>query len=523
MDIRIGNDICVQIPISEFGSISSDNIKEIRCAFINQKNTWPHDYEFHPAFHCSTQYTIRSCGYYSYNVHPHNMHIHCMNNDPHCGSVVCRDKFFLNRFESYCDVSNGYINAYFPAEFQRTLGPYECVFEIKVKEEGWDCDDIHTYTASYNNVFSLKNNGIQGRTIVINPIEEKEYDTYICAITKEELQKHEDDYTKLILISEGFKFTDIPGLKKNVVINNEDKKIVVISKYDSLQFKIDQYIIPMSVKMLNGDYYMYISDDVYSNRFTNIEIIDTKKSNNFEILGEWREIIKKDKLNIIVDPDLNLNQYIPVNGGNVKITITRSYELWKTREIKNEEGEHLRDEEKLIQIYTEIPIDGDVSIESQDVNIQWSGSLIQNSHTFNIEANDTGFVRDINFIIQTQQSISGIAKFKQLSNITPVQKTYSYYGSSNNKDNMNIHNGTKIEINDNETRVTVYTNSNDFKYVHWCAIPEGYVINTITCNNLGNNVIDMFKKDVIDGYTIYYYVATRLSINDSTTFIITKE
>lgn len=341
MDIRIGNDICVQIPVSEFGPIDPDDIREIRCTFINQQNTWPHDYKFHPAFHCSTQYTIRSCGHYSYNVHPHNIHMYCMDNDPHCGSVVCRDKFFQNKLESYCNVSNGYINAYFPAEFQRTLGSYKCVFEVKVLEEGWDCDDIHTYTASYDHVFNLKKNGIQGRTIIINPVDEKKYDTYICSITEEELQKYKGDYTKLIPVSEGFKFSNLPGFKKNITIGDENKKIVIISKYNSLQFKLDSYSIPMNMIKQDDDHYVYISKDSYSNRLMSIQIVNQQQSNP-EYVEPVRTLKDKSDWLIVVQPSVNPDTVDHFGAtvfleGTVKRTIVYEWSDGRPNDTEEEE------------------------------------------------------------------------------------------------------------------------------------------------------------------------------------------
>lgn len=408
MDIRIGNDICVQIPISEFGPIDPDNIKEVRCAFINQKNTWPYDYEFHPAFHCSTQYTIRSCGHYSYNVHPHNMHMHCMNNDPHCGSVVCNNRVLESRFDSYCNVSNNYVNAYFPAEFQKDLGSYKCVFEIKVAEEGWDCDDLHTYTTNYEHVFDLKNNGVQGRTIIINPVNDKNYDTYLYAATEEELLKYEGDYTKLIPMAEGFRFSNLPGFKKSITISDDQKKIIVISVYDSLQFKVDSYMLPMTMLDLGNGYYVYISDDLYSNRFMNIQMIDTKYSNPVEERGEWFNVIENDRYNISSD-----KTSLSVNGGTVKLTITRSYDLYKKREI-TVNGEHVRYDKQLIQSYKNIAVTNEVRIVS-NTGIDWTGILTQGYRTFSISANTGSRERIVSFTVYIQGSSVGTISLTQNS------------------------------------------------------------------------------------------------------------
>lgn len=87
MNIRIGNDVRVELPLNLLGDIDPANIRFARCIFIANKQEAENS-NCH-MFNCSQQHTIHNCNDLSYNVLPHNCckgHCHA---DPHdCGFVV---------------------------------------------------------------------------------------------------------------------------------------------------------------------------------------------------------------------------------------------------------------------------------------------------------------------------------------------------------------------------------------------------------------------------------------------------
>lgn len=404
MDIRIGNDICVQVPVSEIEYVNAEDIKLAKCTFIKQECAPVCKKHSHPIFHLSSQYTIRSCGKPSYYVNPHNQ-IGCnMNDCPHCGFVVCGHDKHACSFVSKCIIQDGQINAYFPSEFQKCIGTYKCVFEVKTKEDSWDKYNIHTYSLSYDDVFDLAEDGVQNTSVIINPIEEKDHDTHVCAIDEESLKKYEDDYTKLILISKGFKLHSIPGFKKTVHISHGEKNIVIISKYDSLQFKINENIIPMKMSKISDDYYMYISEYTYL-KCKRMEIINTNNSNPIYSYGEW--IDKK----VLKEITLNAPSSIPSDCSEVTVTVLGKYSIYKHRFIYLN-GTVIGDEEK--DRYEQ---DG-VLVEASDIfatalsGTDYRGPLVDGKFTINVGENDVPLTKVI-LITATVNGINGQVQITQ--------------------------------------------------------------------------------------------------------------
>lgn len=314
MDIRIGNDVCVQIPVSEFGDINVEDIKRMKCTFIKTRDICPCDDSSHPVFHHSTQYTVRSCGHPSYYAYPCNTRGYCINEDPHCGFVVCDSKSSCS-FTSRCKIIGETINAYFPAEFQKCLGTYKCVFEIKVKEEGWDYDNLHTYSTSYEDIFTFKKTGVQTGSITIRPLSTEKFDTYIIAMTDSDLSKHSDDYAGLILKSDGFRLVTLPNGIREVSILSNKNRIIVISAYDSLQLRYNSYIFPSTMYQLDNGYFMYVSDNTYSNLTIDLQLINTGESNS--VTPGLPEFESSEDPDEPTDPDQPDTPTEPTNGNKL--------------------------------------------------------------------------------------------------------------------------------------------------------------------------------------------------------------
>lgn len=167
MDVRIGNDIKVVIPISEFTDVLATNIKFANCTFINTSNDCMCKNDYHPS-HDSTEYTIRSCDNPQYYTYPCNIHRCCINQDPHCGFVVYDYSKYPHAFKTCCRVEGDYLVCYFPADCQRRLGTYKCILQVRTVDQDWGWDNIHTYSSSYEDVFTLKNTGEQYDPVVID-------------------------------------------------------------------------------------------------------------------------------------------------------------------------------------------------------------------------------------------------------------------------------------------------------------------------------------------------------------------
>ena len=203
MNIRIGNDIQVRFLLRGPEGFEKCNVKQMRVYFINEsstnvvgKHTNSKRYagEAFPQTYCPSEYSLHTCGPVAYNVPPydkcsystfgggfHDAHYWPYYN----GFGVTPDKFtdrcvpvtpgfFQLEGPSYLapsklEAKDKRVSAFFAASDQLYCGPYKMVVVLVLYDQGWNKNDLHTYTIDYGVVFNLVSDeeGQQGN-ITIN-------------------------------------------------------------------------------------------------------------------------------------------------------------------------------------------------------------------------------------------------------------------------------------------------------------------------------------------------------------------
>lgn len=190
--IRIGTDIRVQTVLHELSDFDSTAVKQVICYFIPSGETIPEQSKtYDPA-----QYNICNCGKPTYNVFPCNI------DAPHwfCGY----NGFGVNSIPFICTKSKytalarvlkegNRIEAYFPAKEQRYIGEYKVVFVVVLYEDGWNQNNLRTYTIDKGEVFALTsdNDDITTDTIIDLDL------PYVVKIESPEVIKMTGDTIKL--------------------------------------------------------------------------------------------------------------------------------------------------------------------------------------------------------------------------------------------------------------------------------------------------------------------------------------
>lgn len=292
MNIRIGNDVRVKIPISVFGNINPTDIKFTQCAFVKKKKHFGHPdcgFEVGPLpIHHWSAYTIHGCGIPEYNVKPVNSVGFAMHQNPHShGFYFCEcDHHYVGKphegmYMHKCKIEGNNLVAYFPAEAQCEEGQYDCYFDIKVLEKGWDCDNLHSYRASYPNCFKLtyETTGTIG-FVEINPQEHRTVDTYVFGKTDAELKQLNGNYSSIIGNVDGFNLNESDNQSKDIQLIGNSNRMVILSTYPTINVKFNDFPFPMDMYRLDNGYYMYVSKYTYSNQTVKVKILDSGISNN---------------------------------------------------------------------------------------------------------------------------------------------------------------------------------------------------------------------------------------------------
>lgn len=208
MNIRIGNDIKMNLTIRGIGDYQQNNVKQIRCYLINtsleNKGGECHPKRFprepFPQYYTPTKYTVHNCGRWQYHIDPCNVkaeycnygdgfhdyhywnHYHgfgiypghfvdpcCHHHHHHCDPLVPgRRSPFCFLAPSKIAQGVNKIEAYFPARDQLYCGTYKLVVVLVLYEDGWEKNDLHTYTLDYGVVFNIVDNedGYFGNIII---------------------------------------------------------------------------------------------------------------------------------------------------------------------------------------------------------------------------------------------------------------------------------------------------------------------------------------------------------------------
>lgn len=199
MDIRIGNDIKLNLTIISNKDFNQANIKQLKCFLINTTldkcTDGCRDCHWHkrfprepfPQYYTPTPHALHTCGKPGYFFHPvpskceydlfgrwfHDYHVwpgyngfgvrpgkfsadpgYIMPLIPAKECCCCdKDNIFLAPHK-IVDGSNK-IEVYFPARDQRMCGSYKLVVVVTTYESGWGRTNLHTYTIDKGDVFTL--------------------------------------------------------------------------------------------------------------------------------------------------------------------------------------------------------------------------------------------------------------------------------------------------------------------------------------------------------------------------------
>ena len=169
MDIKIGNDIRLNFDMSKFGATSISDISKITCLLVNISPKCSHE-QFPSAG--PTQYTIRDCGFPTYNVpvmYPHHHHSHMCPIGPkgcpevrNCGFCVKDGWVDHHTYATTCmeEVQDGEVKAasfLFPGHAQKHKGEYVVILNVEVFEYDSQLTNTHSYSFNYGVRFSLCN------------------------------------------------------------------------------------------------------------------------------------------------------------------------------------------------------------------------------------------------------------------------------------------------------------------------------------------------------------------------------
>ena len=170
MNIKIGNDIRLNVVLNDQYSFEITDIKKIKAYLINTSNVgtaYPN--QTYPLYYNASGYNTNNCGVPTYYTLPYD---HGFNglytgfgyNPRHTNyNNQCVNSFLaphtLNKEE-------GSIQVYFPASQQLTVGTYKLTLVLDVYEYGWCNTNTRTYSFDYNDVFTLTSDGATGDQVI---------------------------------------------------------------------------------------------------------------------------------------------------------------------------------------------------------------------------------------------------------------------------------------------------------------------------------------------------------------------
>lgn len=186
MNVRIGNDIRLNLTVKGPKDYDQSNIKQLRAYLVNttmQIYTEPwapcdcacdrHKYHHMPCnrfTHIPVNPAFGEGPLRPNYGHPWHHFDHACCHNPHKPHT---DMAFLNNIYTYQASSKvlaekNKIQVYFPAHAQIACGNYKLVIVLSVYESGWGRCDLHTYTIDYPDVFTLvdSSEGLSGDIVI---------------------------------------------------------------------------------------------------------------------------------------------------------------------------------------------------------------------------------------------------------------------------------------------------------------------------------------------------------------------
>lgn len=215
-DIRLNFNVCPDDSGFSIGTdINQANIKQIKCYLVNTEKYYINDENNkdafirikYPQFYHPTAYNINNSGFPSYHLLPHNVdnydHFLPDFHDYHWWPGFRGFGMHPERFgpKHNCVPKNWYFaesqvlpadnmaTCIFPATEQRIMGKYKLVIVVTIYKQGWNKNNLCTYTIDKGDVFELVADESGQSGVVIIDVDELQ-DNMIKEITPKE-----DSYT----------------------------------------------------------------------------------------------------------------------------------------------------------------------------------------------------------------------------------------------------------------------------------------------------------------------------------------
>lgn len=152
--IKIGNDVKLNISIPGNVEFSRRNIRTLRCYLINTT-------QFDNVCECTCgKYFLDTCGMPSYHVLPNNKHFKefiCTRDVDRLDPDELKHDKTKYLAESYVDPESNTISVYFPAKDQ-VVGIYKLIVIVESYVPGWGERQIKTSTFEYKDVIEITEN-----------------------------------------------------------------------------------------------------------------------------------------------------------------------------------------------------------------------------------------------------------------------------------------------------------------------------------------------------------------------------
>lgn len=165
MKVRIGNDIALNIHLSQKYVKDPINIKNVQCIVVPCNGMvdtpfTPSKYDINrcglPVYHmlpCCDG--IRPCCETSYSMQPYNgFGVNIQKNDTYCVDPCCCGSNACKLAVRSLGAPDSFM-AFFPAYDQHILGKYTLVVIAELYEPGYDYSNLRTVTVDYSDVFEL--------------------------------------------------------------------------------------------------------------------------------------------------------------------------------------------------------------------------------------------------------------------------------------------------------------------------------------------------------------------------------
>ena len=273
MNIKIGNDIRLNVVLNDEYSFGLTDIKRIKAYLINTTVTsaaFPNS--AYPFYYNASGYNTNLCGIPSYYTLPYDNGF----NGYYTGfGLTPRHDYqhsctFNNAFLAphVVNKEEGSIQVYFPADQQLNVGTYKLTLVIDVYDYGWCNDNTRTYSFDYPNVFTLSSDGTDGEQIIntdgTSPVQSLEItahpeDLLIGATSNLQAVAYRKDTTTSILTYDNIAKTTLKCYNSDGSVSSDQTKFTFANSSET-----NYYVTVTNVKAETGAYCLvtsYYSDD----------------------------------------------------------------------------------------------------------------------------------------------------------------------------------------------------------------------------------------------------------------------